>query len=267
MQVITSANNPKVKQAAKLGQSSHRRRSGQFLIEYSRDLHRALDAGFVCRRFFVDPDRFDDEILLHRLRSGGADEYVVPGHVLGKLAYREHPEGLVAVMARQLYALEQMQVRRSALLLVLSGLEKPGNIGALLRSADAAGVDGVLIESKGAGGVDVFNPNTIRASTGAVFTMPIAVAEGATLRSWLAGQQVRILAVVPDGAVAHTQANLTGAVALVLGAEAEGLAADWQESASATVRIEMSGKAADSLNVSVAGALLMFESRRQRHGV
>ena len=251
---ITSLSNPRIKQLVRLASdSSQRRASGLFCVESRRELERALAAGLELIEVFVCPT-----VLRGLLDAEHVTEISEP--VLRKVAYREKPEGLIAVLRAPVRRLEDLAWNGRELLLVCSGVEKPGNIGAMLRSADAAGATAVLIDSPD---FDLYNPNCIRASTGAVFSTRVICAERESIRQSLREHGVKILAATPEAPAGYTEADLSGAVALVLGAEATGLAADWREAADLSVSIPQGG-AVDSLNVSVTAALLMFEAVRQR---
>lgn len=249
--IITSVTNPRVKEIVRLQtKPSQRKRSGLFCVETERELERALAAGLQIVDGYVCPELY---------RGPMAEGFTaVSEPVLRKIAYRENPQGLVVVMRAKTTPLGQAP--RGGMILVLSALEKPGNIGAILRSADAAGAGAVMIDQCD---FDVFNPNTVRASTGAVFSLPIVCADRATLIDCLKQRGTKIVALSPDGSVDYTQAELGGEVALVLGAEAEGLDASWREAADVLVRITMRGTV-DSLNVSVSAALVMFEAKRNK---
>ncbi|QNN21085.1 RNA methyltransferase [Planctomycetales bacterium ZRK34] len=248
--MITSVNNPRVKEIVRLQtKSSQRKRSGLFCVETERELRRAIAAGFQITDSYVCPE-------LYRGQMPPAGYTVVSEPVLRKIAYRENPQGLVVVMRAKTTPLAQAP--RDGMIVVLSALEKPGNIGAILRSADAAGAGAVMIDQCD---FDVFNPNTVRASTGAVFSLPIVCADRETLIDCFKQRGTKIIALSPDGSIDYTQADLGGDAALVLGAEAEGLDAAWRDAADLLVRIAMRGTV-DSLNVSVSAALVMFEAVR-----
>ena len=276
---LTSPQNPRIKAVAKLrAKPAERRRTGQFTVETERELRRALDAGFHPVELFALPDRLDHAVVREAARLG-AELYEINQRVLERLAYRENPEGLVAVLPARTTALEHWAAQPNEederegeggekerlgheLAVVCSGLEKPGNLGAILRAADAAGATAVLIDRDRP---DVFNPNCIRASTGAVFSVPMVCAPPGELIAALRRRGLTLLALTGDGETCYTEAALTGPCALVLGAEAEGLNPAWREAADARLSIPMRGTA-DSLNVSVAAAVVLFEAARQRRG-
>jgi TrmH family RNA methyltransferase len=180
--------------------------------------------------------------------------------VFAKVAYGDRAEGVVAVAAVPQASLAELTVPDPALVAVVVGLEKPGNVGAILRSADAAGVNAVIVAD---GGTDLYNPNAIRASLGTLFTVPLASADSDETLAWLAANQFRAFAARVDGAIEYTQADFRGRTAIVLGSESAGLPAAWQGKNVQAIRLPMCG-AADSLNVSATAAVLFYEALRQR---
>ena len=259
--MLRSATNPRVKAVVRLRkQPAERRERGLFCVDTARELVRALDAGFQVDELFVRRAMVHDAAPVDRAGSGGAPLTEVAEPVLAKMAYRDQPDGFVAVMRARCTDLTELHVDAPVLLVVCSGLEKPGNIGAILRSADAAGASAVLIDSLDA---DVFNPNVIRASTGAVFSVPIVCASPESLADWLRQLQATIVATLPDGAQPYTATDLTGPCAIVVGREDVGLDPFWRDAADVAATVPMRGTV-DSLNVSVTGALLVFEAARQR---
>lgn len=263
MAIITSLTNPRIKNVVRLQQQArHRRQHGLFCVESARELQRALDAGFKVAEFYVCDELIADrgiDALIDRAEASQKGERVNTA-VLEKLAYRENPEGFVAVMRWRHVGLDTLPTEAGEWFIVCSGLEKPGNVGAIVRSANAAGATAVLVDNPTS---DIFNPNAIRASTGAVFTTPIVCAEADELIAGLRGRGVRLIAVTPEAGQRHTDADMTGPLALVLGAEAVGLADVWREACGGGVSIPMHGTV-DSINVSVAAAVVMFELGRQR---
>ena len=180
--------------------------------------------------------------------------------MLGRLAYGDRSEGLVATVRVPDLSLDGLDLPPDPLVVVLEAVEKPGNLGAVLRSADGAGADAVILADPG---TDPFNPNAVRASLGTIFATPLAAAPSGEVRAWLAAAGIRILAARVDGAVDYTGADLRGSCAIVLGSEAGGLTDAWSGDGVTAVRLPMLG-VADSLNVSIAAAVLLYEARRQR---
>lgn len=264
--MITSPRNPSIRAAQALAKRRDRLARRQFLIEGRRELARAVAAGVPVVQLFVDPARLgpDDHALVASVAAGGAEVVEVSGDVLERLGYRAATEPLVAVAALFDTSLTRLRPGSAPLLLVMAGVEKPGNIGAMLRTAAAAGVDGVVVADPVA---DVFNPNVVRASVGALFTVPVAVAGGAEAIAWLQGRGIAVLAATPDGGRPHWEVPLTGPVAVVVGAEHAGLSPEWLVAADDHLTIPMPAEAvsgADSMNVGTAAAVLLFEAVRQR---
>ena len=241
--MITSTENARVKAVLRLRKGRERRRDGLFLAEGRREVERAVAAGLVVREVYFAPELIADW-------PGGEE---VSARVLSRMSYRTDPEGVLAVVE-----IPQRTVPEgSTLLLVAVGIEKPGNLGAMARTADAAGADALLV---GDATVDPWNPNAIRASTGAVFTLPIVEAA----RDEIAALPHRKIAAVLGAGRRHSDVDYRAPTAFLVGAEDEGLDADWRAIADAEVEIPMRGAAADSLNASAAAAVLLFEAIRQR---
>ncbi len=259
---ITSTKNPHVKNVVKLRNSHHRKQQGKFLIEGARCIGRGVEAGFVVEELFICPDllagRHAD--LIARLTNAGARCYELPEKVFEAIAYRRNPEGLVAVAAMRPLTLAKLPVVRTGLYVIAESLEKPGNLGAICRSADAVGADGVILCDKR---VDPYNPNAVRASTGTVLTVPLAEATVAEAAAWVRAAGVALVAATPEGGRLYTDVDLTGPVALVVGGEHDGLSDAMTAEADIRISIPMRG-AADSLNVASTATILLFEAARQR---
>jgi TrmH family RNA methyltransferase len=268
--VITSTDNPRVKEVVRLRRAGERRRTGLFIAEGPREVGRAVAAGLVVRAVYVAPELMPDWPGAGDVpdRPGATDvpdrpavadlrdrvtATEVSARVLARMSYRADPEGVLAVVEAPRRALPD----DPTLLLVAVGIEKPGNLGAMARTADAAGADALLVADAP---VDPWNPNAIRASTGAVFTLPIVE----TTRDELAELTVQKVAAVLGARTAHTHADLTRPTAILIGAEDAGLPDDWRALADVQVEIPMRGATADSLNASAAAAVLLFEAVRQR---
>ena len=259
--MIRSVTNARVKDVVRLRQQpAYRRECGSFCVERPRELRRALDAAFEVAEIFVCPPLIDDPTLIERAAAGGAPVTEVTEPVLKKMSYRDQLSGFVVVLKARLSAPADVTLDPPALVVVGGGVEKPGNIGAILRSADAAGVSAVAFDAPDA---DVFNPNTVRASTGAVFSTTIVCDTPEALVAWLRANAVYIAAAAPDAQRDYTAADLRRPCAIILGAEDAGLDQFWHDAADVTLRVPMRG-AVDSLNVSVTAALLLFEAVRQR---
>ncbi|MEZ5065801.1 MAG: RNA methyltransferase [bacterium] len=242
----------------KLRDRRTRERAARFLVEGKRELMHAFEAGWELDHLFVtEAARADD--FAGRVAERGGRVIEVTGDVFAKIAVRDDRDGWLGVFVAPDLAADRLRLPAEPLVLATLGVEKPGNLGALLRSADAFGADALIVE----GGTDLLNPNVVRSSLGCLFTVPVGVAPAGTLLAWLRGRGLRIVAATPDGTAPPDRTDFSGAVAIVVGAEAAGLPADSRGAADSRVRIPMRGRA-DSLNVSVAAAVLLYEADRQR---
>lgn len=240
--MITSLDNPRVKEVVRLRSGRERRRLGLFVAEGRREVERAQAAGLRAVATYFAPS----------LLAWDTGEEVSE-RVLARMAYRAEPEGVLAVFEAPARELPQ----GGTLYLVAVGIEKPGNLGAMARTAEAAGADALVVAEAQ---VDVYNPNAIRASTGSVFTLPVVEATLDDVR----GLGAQVVAAAVGAETRYTDADLTGPTAFVVGAEDEGLDARWRAAADLTVSIPLRGTAADSLNAATAAAILLFEAVRQR---
>jgi TrmH family RNA methyltransferase len=297
---ISSLQNPRVKQLVKLRDRRPRDEAGVFLIEGYREIRRALEKGVRLNELYFSPDWFlggNEPALIEQARGTGAQAFELTKEAFAKVAYRERPDGLLAVAPqwrRTLDDLEAMVGRsspqdersergggghkarptpaptatsaptstRDPFLLVVEAIEKPGNLGTILRSADAAGCDAVIVCDPV---TDIFNPNVVRASTGVLFSVPLVVAESGPVRAWLKEKGVRAVATTPAAEQLYTSADLRGPLAIVMGSEQYGLSEFWLRESDERVRIPMAGQA-DSLNVAMATIITLFEAVRQRSG-
>jgi RNA methyltransferase, TrmH family len=247
--VITSVDNPRVKEVLRLRKSRERRRAGLFVAEGLREVDRARAAGLRIVATYYAPD------LLERPQADAhAHIEAVSERVLRKLAYRAEPEGVLAVVE----APRRDLPRDGSLYLVAVGIEKPGNLGAMARTAEAAGADALVVAEAQA---DPWNPNAIRASTGAVFTLPVVEASLAEVQ----GLTAQLVAAAPNAGTTYTDADLTPPTAIAVGAEDAGLPAAWLDAADRIVAIPVAaGATTDSLNAAAAAAVFLFEAVRQR---
>jgi TrmH family RNA methyltransferase len=262
---ITSLQNPRVKHTVKLRDRRARDQSHEFIIEGYRGILRATGKDYPLKTVFFCPDLFQGEnehALLDKCANMGAELVEVPAHVFTRMAYRDRPEGLLAVAPQIRMSLAQLEDNPSQqpFYMIAERIEKPGNLGTMMRSADATGVDAILLCDKC---TDLFNPNVVRASTGTLFSVPVAEATPEEALSWLRRKQCRILAATPHATTRYDLVELTGPVAVVMGSEQYGLSNFWLENADTRVRIPMLGMA-DSLNVATATTLLLYEVLRQR---
>ena len=260
MITITSPQNQKIKDVIKLRESKARRQTGLFVLEGAREIDRALASSYVLKSLYVC-----HEVLSPEARDLGdrLDERLklnITSEVFAKLAVREGSDGLVAVFEQRTFDFTSLPNKPDPWLLVLENIEKPGNFGALARSADGAGVDAIVVLDPKA---DPYNPNALRASVGALFTRPLIVTDHESFAAYCAAKKIRILTASPFAESYHFQADLRGPLAIVLGSEAWGLSPAWSKLENIPVKIPMQGLA-DSLNVSVAGAVILYEALRQR---
>ena len=262
IQEITSTSNSKIKKLVALQQkSSERRESALFVVEGRRELKHCLDAGYSVEAFFVLDSAYESlSREFPQMASGKV--FVLSRQVYEKIAYREGTEGIVAEVHAKALTLEQLRKEGSPLYVVLESVEKPGNLGAVLRSADAAGADGVIICDPL---TDLYNPNLIRASIGAVFTVPCVACSSQEAIRFFKENSVSILTAQLQDSSLYYDCDMRKATAIVMGTESSGLPRIWREAADAHIRIPMLGQL-DSLNVSVSAAILLFESVRQRNG-
>ncbi len=260
---ITSAQNDAVKHVIKLRDRRPREKEQLTVLEGYRELTRAREYGMELVECFFSPSHFlgENEFpLLEMLASEGVRVAEVSPQLLDKMAYRERPEGLIALARMKRHTLADLPLPPNGFYLVAEAVEKPGNLGSMLRSADAAGVDGFILCNKC---TDLYNPNVIRASTGALFSVPLAEAENQEAFAWLRANRIRTLAATPHTDALYTDVDMTGPIAIVVGTEQTGLSELWMNHSDLPVRIPMLGKI-DSLNVATATTILLYEAARQR---
>ena len=260
---ITSLQNPRVKQLVKLRDRRPRDEAGVFLVEGYREIRRALEKEVRFTEIYFSPEWFlgeNETALIERARASGTQVFELTKDTFAKVAYRERPDGLLGVAPQWKRALHELKLPEDPFLLVVEAIEKPGNLGTILRSADAAGCDAVLVCDPV---TDIFNPNVVRASTGVLFSVPLVVAESADVLTWLKQEKIRSVATTPSAEKLYTSADLRGPLAVVMGSEQYGLSEFWLKNADLPVRIPMAGQA-DSLNVAMATIITLFEAVRQR---
>lgn len=260
---LTSVRNPRVKDVVRLRNRRHRDRERRFVVEGVRELTCAVDAGFALEAVYHCEDLHGargGQVLIDRIAAAGVECQPTSRAVFERMSYRRTPDGLLGVAPTPDLGFDRLDAAADSLWLVAAGIEKPGNLGAMLRSADAAGASGVLVADPA---TDVFNPNVVRASLGTLFSVPIAVAAATEVCAWLAEQGVRVVVARPDADLDYVDVDLRSDVALVVGSEHEGLGAAWLSPHCEAVRIPMAGRA-DSINAAMAATVLLFEARRQR---
>ena len=271
-EIITSIQNPKIKLLTALQQkSSERRKTGLFVVEGQQEFRHCLSAGYEVDTVFFCPEianqadgvsyansKFSQELAPLIPRS-----FEVSREVYEKVAYRGSTEGVIAEMRQRVLTLDDLRLSDRPFIVVLESVEKPGNLGAILRSADASGVDAVVVCDPL---TDLWNPNLIRSSVGAAFTVPTVACTSAACISWLKSHGIQILTAQLQDSHLYYDTDMTRSTAIIMGTEHSGLTPQWRQAADAHIRIPMLGQV-DSLNVSVSAAILMFEAVRQRRTV
>ena len=254
---ITSLQNPRVKHMVRLrDEKRQRRQDGLMLVEGFDEIQLALAAGHRPRTIFSAP-----EIASGQVHVEGVESITVHRQVFEKMSYRDNPDGWLAVFPIPQTSLDDLEVSDSPLIIVAESVEKPGNLGAILRTADAAHAHAVLTCDPR---LDLWNPNVVRASRGAVFSVPTVECDNASALEWLKAREIRILAATPSATEIYSNVDLRLPVAIAVGTEDEGLTEFWMSNADVKIRIPMMGKV-NSLNVSVSTALILYEAVRQRN--
>lgn len=254
---ITSTQNPRVKHIVKLREDKRQRqRDGLMLVEGFDELTLALRCGLIPQTLLTAP-----ELASRALTFSHPETLTVSRAVFEKISHRENPDGWLGIFPTPKTSLAGLTLSETPLVIVAESIEKPGNLGAILRTADAAGVDAVLVCDPR---VDVWSPNVIRASRGAVFAVPVVEVDSASALEWLRSGKMRILAATPSAEMLYTDVDMDEALAIAVGTEDEGLTDLWMQNADLRVRIPMAGQV-NSLNVSIAAALITYEFVRQRN--
>lgn len=266
---VTSAQNPKIKDLLALQEKSkERKKKGLFVVEGRRELLHCIETGykpytlFICRDIISDKDlkEITDAIGMTDLEKD-CQMIEIPQHLYDKVAYRGGTEGVIAELHCKAHDLESLKLKENPVVVVMEAVEKPGNLGAVLRSADAAGVDAVVICDPL---TDLYNPNLIRSSIGGIFTVPTAAASSEETIKWLKDKNIKIYTAQLQDSEWYYDTDMKGGTAIVMGTEATGLTDVWRKAADAHIKIPMLGRL-DSLNVSVSAAILMYEAVRQRN--
>lgn len=264
---LSSLHNSKVKLARDLHNKRARDETGLFLIEGFRELTRAVDGHVMIKMLFICPALFlgtNEQMLIEKITATGAAVIHTTENIFSKLSYRDRPDGLIAIAEKMLFTIDSLDKRlatRTAPLLILAeAIEKPGNLGTILRTSDAAGADGVIVVDRC---TDIYNPNVVRASVGTLFTIPVIETTSREALGWLHKKKIDILAAMPQAQTLLYDVHMKTAIAIVLGTEQLGLSPLWKKEATIQVRIPMYGHA-DSLNVAQACTILLYEAVRQR---
>jgi TrmH family RNA methyltransferase len=258
--MITSLQNSKVKQLVRLRERRERDLTQTFLIEGYRELLRAIDQGVEIITLFYCPEFFlgvNENSLIARVKG---EKFICTPDVFKKVSYRDRPDGLLAIAKESHLKLKDLKLSPSPFLVACEAIEKPGNLGTILRSSDSVKVDGLIVCDQC---TDIFNPNTVRASVGTLFTVPVAEATSQETIDWLKANNIKILAATPSGESNYFDVDLTQGICIAVGTEQLGLSKLWMEQADLRVNIPMKG-VADSLNVAMATTILLHEVLRQR---
>jgi TrmH family RNA methyltransferase len=253
--MITSKSNPKIKNVVKLQKSSERREQNRIIIEGRREIERAVACGFVIDTLFVCNDILKESV---DITANYIEEVTL--EVFEKIAYREGSDGLLAVAIPKYADIKSFKPKKNPLIIVLETVEKPGNLGAIMRTADAAGVDAVIIADPR---TDLYNPNAIRASIGTIFSVPLFACSSEECINWLRENDIKIYCTYLKASIDYLEADFRQGSAIVMGTEATGISDIWVDAADQNLIIPMNG-IADSLNVSVTTAIVVFEAIRQR---
>lgn len=253
--MITSKTNPHIKALVRLQKSSERRKTNRILIEGRREIERSIAYNVKIETLYYCPD-----LCAVVPEWQAKNKLAVSKAVFEKIAYRSESDGLVAVSFPPENSLEKIQLSQNPLIIVLEAVEKPGNLGAILRTADAAGADAILVCDPL---TDIFNPNTIRSSLGCVFSVPVVACSSHEAIHWLKSKSIQIFTTYLEASINYLDANYTQPTAIVSGTESTGLSQQWINAADQNLIIPMLG-IADSLNVSVSTAIVLFEALRQR---
>jgi TrmH family RNA methyltransferase len=253
--MITSKSNPKIKNVVKLQKSSERREQNRIIIEGRREIERAVACGFVVDTLFICNDILKESV---NIAANHVEEVTL--EVFEKIAYREGSDGLLAVAIPKYADLKSFKPKKNPLIIVLETVEKPGNLGAIMRTADAAGVDAVIIADPR---TDLYNPNAIRASIGTIFSVPLFASSSEECINWLKENNIKIYCTYLKASIDYLEADFKQGSAIVMGTEATGISDIWVDAADQNLIIPMNG-IADSLNVSVTTAIVVFEAIRQR---
>jgi len=256
---LSSAKNPRIKELVSLQKnSSKRRESGLFVVEGVREVDACVKGGYILEFLFFVPVLFSEQ---KALATGCPHLNIISEDVYSTVAYRGSTEGVIAIVREKRMVIDNVKLSENPLVIVLESVEKPGNLGAVLRTADAAGVDAVIVCDPL---TDLFNPNLIRSSLGAIFTMQVVACSSEECCLWLKREKILIFTSEVQASEWYYNSDFTMPSALVMGSEANGLSQYWRDNADRRIKIPMKGFV-DSLNVSVSAAILCFEAVRQRN--
>lgn len=263
---LTSLQNPRIKNLVSLRNRRDRDETQEFIIEGYRELYKATHAKwkintlFICRELFLGSN---EQALIDLIAKQGAQVFECDKKVFQKISYRDRPDGLVAIAPQVHKNLESLEskLKSNPFLIVAEAIEKPGNLGTILRTSDAVALDALILADRC---TDIYNPNVVRASVGTLFTVPVIESGGAETLAWLKKNNIAILAATPHATSEFTKVDMTCPIAIAVGTEQLGLSELWMDNADIKVKIPMHG-IADSLNVAMATTLLLYEAVRQRN--
>lgn len=259
---ITSLKNPRIKKILGLQKHKERKTKNLFLTEGLKELSMAIKSGYKIQEVYYCPEIISFESLNKILweQISTCELISVSTKVFEKIAYRENTGGVLCILHSKLHELHNIKINDNSLFLILESVEKPGNLGAILRTADAAAVDAIIVcDPK----TDLYNPNVIRSSIGCIFSVPIAISDSHQVIDWLKNNGFKIYCSALTASMTHYNCDFTGKTAIIMGAEANGLSKLWLDSSTQNIIIPMQGKA-DSMNVSTSAAVLIYEAIRQR---
>ena len=265
--IITSHSNPHIKNILKLREKKERGKAGTILIEGAREILRAKESGVVFSELYFCPEFCNGQgaralIKEIKSKSKGAKLFEVTEKIFSRISFGERKEGILAICQRPRRSFGDIKFKKEPFLIVVERVEKPGNLGALLRSCDGAGVDGIIFcENQ----TDTYNPNVVRSSLGTIFSVCVVESSNEEALLFLRKNKIRIFAATPNTKILYTQADFNSALACVVGSEEAGLSDFWLKNSDTQIKIPMQGKA-DSLNVSATTAILLYEALRQRGG-
>jgi len=258
---ITSTQNSKIKDLLILQEKSKiRTKTKQFIVEGLREIDMALKTDFELINLYVNNDNLATKNWLSKKNISNSFIIMINQIVYSKIAYRENTEGVIAVFKQKTHELNHLKLKENALILIAEGIEKPGNVGAMLRTADAAGVDAVILADPK---TDLYNPNIVRASLGGVFTNQIAIDSSEAIKKYLNNNKIDIYGATLQNSNNYLSKKYTKSCAIVVGSEANGVSEIWRQDDCQAINIPMNGQL-DSMNVSVAAAILIFEAKRQK---
>lgn len=260
---ITSSQNPKVKLLKSLSENKIRKQKGEFIVEGFKEINMALRAGFEMEHIFISqdiPEKYENELEIF-IKNVNITPIAIPSQLMKQAIYREKTEGIVAIFRNKHLHLQDVKLSDNPFIIILESVEKPGNLGAIIRTADACNADLVVLCDERA---DLFNPNVIRSSVGCVFVKQVVTVNPEILLQWLKQKNISLYAAAIDSAKNHFSTNMKEPVAVVFGTEADGLSSFWIKNAKASIKIPMLG-VNDSLNVSVSVAVIAYEALRQRN--